>query len=91
MDIPSSLTPISEEENRSREDAHTLRYTEENPFLFPSNGDNGSPPISMVITPAAKPAEIIVTDVEGSEFDEQGETSQEITSGEQAFESCMQR
>ena len=55
MEISSSLTPINEEDDK--QDTTTHKDPEKNPFIFQSNGvihDDGSPPITMVISSADK-------------------------------------
>lgn len=88
MEIPSSLTPINEEDNRSMQDTAIHQDPDKNPFIFGVIQDDGSPPISMVISPADKSttngtADIIVTNIED---DEEEIKNGESESGEQAFE-----
>lgn len=72
MDIPASLTPISEEKRTSRNDS-----TAAIPLAFPENGHvqgNGqheTDDISPPLTPAST-AEIVLTDVEDVDFDKAG-------------------
>ena len=86
MDIPSSLMPITEEEQLSQNVER-----DDNPFVFPqgqirgdgytSTSHESSPPIYM--TPTTDP-EIVITNLEGEESNEVGSNDihREITTSE---------